>query len=181
MVACNTRPRACELRNPRACAMILHQSRHLRRGAFMCGRSSTDLSPTSVRDRSLEALANLSHALRKRLPDARLQSSTRRSADEDFFVLAHAPLAVIAGGSFGLTAVAAGAPGQQVRLPACDSHLDVVHSRRRPSAAPALRSGWREYAYELVAARTPTAPPEVLFTASDDGRMRYSFGAIDAV
>ena len=60
--------------------------------------SSTDLSPAGVRDRSLEALHNVTRALRAALPAAIELPGTRRSIDEDFFAIANAPLAVLAGG-----------------------------------------------------------------------------------
>ena len=58
-------------------------------------------------------------------------------------------LVVLAGGSFGLAAAAAGVPGQQVRSPAAEHQLDLVHSPTPPMPTP-LRPGWHEYEYRLV-------------------------------
>ena len=99
-----------------------------------------------------QVLFNLSRALRTALPSTRILPSTLRAADGDFFSLTEADYVVVAGGSFGLLGAMAGKPGQQVRSPACDHHLDVAGSRRAPSPKP-LRNGWLEYPYDLVRTR----------------------------
>ena len=145
-----------------------------------------DSEASSTIDRSLEALYNLSLALKAALLAAWLPPSTLRSPDEDLYIMANAPMLVTAGGSFGLVGAIGGAAGQQVRSPATDHHMDISGSSRR-KVGRSLRKGWSEYVYKLTAPRTPSPrlpdePPAyaVWQVASGAGRrLRYVLSGPD--
>lgn len=156
-------------------------------GVSWLSQLGRDQDTRSVVSSSLEVLLNLSLALREALPGTRLVPSTLRSADEDLIALANADAVVLAGGSFGIVGAAAGPPGQQVRSPACDHHLDVVGSRRAAASIKRLRDGWEEYVYELErpARRSERAcavwrvdDAELAAAHPDAERLRYVLAAV---
>jgi len=94
--------------------------------------------------KSFRALQKLKDAISEAFPDAQVSLSGNRTADEDWFRLSQAPLAVVSMGSFGVSAVMAGT-NNQVRSPATQ-HLLNVHNQIAPTQ---LRPGWTTYQYEL--------------------------------
>jgi len=94
--------------------------------------------------RSVRFLHKLKHAISEAFPAAHVQFGGTRTTDEDWFRLAQAPLAVVAMGSFGVSAAMAGA-NNQVRSPAT-RHLLNVHDQIAPTQ---IRPGWTTYRYEL--------------------------------
>jgi hypothetical protein len=122
-------------------------------GVEWLSTSSDDPSAASVTARSRRMIQRLREALFATVvAGTRIVGPQRGSPDEDFVQLVHAPMLVIAGGSFGLAAAVAGTGArrdtpmlgsqrsalnrhqehraQQVRLPACGHHLDVFSTSR---------------------------------------------------
>ena len=133
-------------------------------GASLMSEASIDRDAASVIARSLAAVTNLTAALRATLPPHVIvrTPTSRRSSDDDLLLLATARRVVTTGASFGLVGALAGLgadngrhgdlPGwrREVRTPACDHHLDLVHSRRARHRTRRVASGWDEYEYDLV-------------------------------
>ena len=121
---------------------------------WVSASASEERSASRVTWLSQVMLGRLVGALREALPSStRIVGPIRRSAEEDFFVMASAPRLVLAGGSFGLAAALAGRVGhQEVRSPACGHHLDLLRTARQPHERP-LRHGWSEYVFNMVVIR----------------------------
>jgi hypothetical protein len=111
------------------------------------GGASNHVNNEENKAKSVARLEELQESIKERLPGARVSVNFNGSADEDWFKLATAPMAVISAGSFGASAAIAGL-NNQVRSPATSNILAPQRwDWREPPSE--IREGWKTYAYEI--------------------------------
>lgn len=114
---------------------------------ILSGGTKNHVNNDENKVKSRAMLEELRDSIKERLPSARVSVNFEGSADQDWFKLATAPMAVISAGSFGASAAIAGL-NNQVRSPACRNILAPQRwDWREPPGI--IRKGWQTYAFEI--------------------------------